>query len=141
MQYISLSNHKSEFLSSITSEKKNLKMWCRLGLSQTSATTRYQSFKISFRSETMRASSLCLVFGLVLLMARTSEAQPHASVVPKRCCFNFIDFQIPNKKIVSALKTSSRCPSPGIVVTTTKKELCVKPDKAWIKTYMKNHAS
>lgn len=29
----------------------------------------------NFRSETMRASSLCLVFGLVLLMAWSSEAQ------------------------------------------------------------------
>uniref|UniRef100_A0A8C1QIP5 Chemokine interleukin-8-like domain-containing protein n=1 Tax=Cyprinus carpio TaxID=7962 RepID=A0A8C1QIP5_CYPCA len=135
MQYISLSNHKSEFLSSITSEKKNLKMWCRLGLSQTSATTRYQSFKISFRSETMRASSLCLVFGLVLLMARTSEAQL-APAVPEKCCFNFIDFQIPTPKIVSALKTGSHCPSPGIVVTTPRTEFCVKPDEAWIKTYM-----
>ncbi|XP_018950217.2 C-C motif chemokine 3-like [Cyprinus carpio] len=114
-------------------------MWCRLGLSQTSATAGYQSLKISFRSETMRASSLCLVFGLVLLMARTSEAQPHASVVPKRCCFNFIDFQIPNKKIVSALKTSSRCPSPGIVVTTPRTEFCVDPAEAWIKSFMENH--
>uniref|UniRef100_A0A8C1K7Z2 Chemokine interleukin-8-like domain-containing protein n=2 Tax=Cyprinus carpio TaxID=7962 RepID=A0A8C1K7Z2_CYPCA len=123
-----------------TKKKTHLRMWCRLGLSQTSATAGYQSLKISFRSETMRASSLCLVFGLVLLMARTSEAQL-ALAVPKKCCFNFIDFQIPKNRIVSAVRISSRCPSPGIVVTTTKKELCVKPDKAWIKTYMKNHAS
>uniref|UniRef100_A0A8C1K6H0 Chemokine interleukin-8-like domain-containing protein n=1 Tax=Cyprinus carpio TaxID=7962 RepID=A0A8C1K6H0_CYPCA len=121
-------------------KKNNLKMWCRLGLSQTSATAHYQNLKIIFRAETMRASSLCLVFGLVLLMAWTSEAQL-ALAVPKKCCFNFIDFQIPKNRIVSAVRISSRCPSPGIVVTTTKKELCVKPDKAWIKTYMKNHAS
>uniref|UniRef100_A0A9J7XSB9 Chemokine interleukin-8-like domain-containing protein n=1 Tax=Cyprinus carpio carpio TaxID=630221 RepID=A0A9J7XSB9_CYPCA len=121
-------------------KKNNLKMWCRLGLSQTSATAHYQNLKIIFRAETMRASSLCLVFGLVLLMAWTSEAQL-AAAVPETCCFNFIDFQIPTNKIVSAEKTNSHCPSPGIVVTTTKKELCVKPDKAWIKTYMKNHAS
>uniref|UniRef100_A0A8C2HM85 Chemokine interleukin-8-like domain-containing protein n=1 Tax=Cyprinus carpio TaxID=7962 RepID=A0A8C2HM85_CYPCA len=63
----------------------------------------------------------------------------HASVVPKRCCFNFIDFQIPNKKIVSALKTSSRCPSPGIVVTTPRTEFCVDPAEAWIKSFMENH--
>uniref|UniRef100_A0A673JXX9 Chemokine interleukin-8-like domain-containing protein n=1 Tax=Sinocyclocheilus rhinocerous TaxID=307959 RepID=A0A673JXX9_9TELE len=62
----------------------------------------------------MRASSLCLVFGLVLLMAWTSEAQPAAPAVPERCCFNFVDFQIPEKKIVSAVKTK----------------------EAWIKTYM-----
>ncbi|XP_042571110.1 C-C motif chemokine 3-like [Cyprinus carpio] len=109
-------------------------MWCRLGLSQTSATAHYQNLKIIFRAETMRASSLCLVFGLVLLMARTSEAQPAA--VPKCCCFNFIDFQIPTYKIVSAEKTSSHCPSPGIVVTTPRTEFCVDPAEVWIKSFM-----
>uniref|UniRef100_A0A8C2BGY3 Chemokine (C-C motif) ligand 39, duplicate 2 n=1 Tax=Cyprinus carpio TaxID=7962 RepID=A0A8C2BGY3_CYPCA len=111
-------------------------MWCRLGLSQTSATAHYQNLKIIFKAETMRASSLCLVFGLVLLMARTSEAQPHASAVPEKCCFNFIDFQIPTNKIVSALRTGSHCPSPGIVVTTARTEFCVDPAEAWIKSFM-----
>ncbi|XP_018950216.2 C-C motif chemokine 13-like [Cyprinus carpio] len=119
------------------SEKKHLRMWCRLGLSQTSATAGYQSLKISFRSETMRASSLCLVFGLVLLMARTSEAEPLA--IPQRCCFDFVDFQIPTHKIKSAVKTSSRCPVPAIVVTTPRTEFCVDPAEAWMKKYMKEH--
>ncbi|XP_052400503.1 C-C motif chemokine 14-like [Carassius gibelio] len=113
-------------------------MWCRLGLSQTSATARYQSLKISFRSETMRASSLCLLFGLVLMMTWTSEAQPQAAApIPEECCFNFIDFQIPIKKIVSAEKTDSHCPVPGIVVTTPRTRFCVKPEEAWIKSYIK----
>uniref|UniRef100_A0A8C2F054 Chemokine (C-C motif) ligand 39, duplicate 2 n=1 Tax=Cyprinus carpio TaxID=7962 RepID=A0A8C2F054_CYPCA len=38
-----------------------------------------------------------------------------AAAVPERCCFNFIDFPIPTEKIVSALKTGSKCPGPGIV--------------------------
>ncbi|KAG1938254.1 chemokine (C-C motif) ligand 33, duplicate 3 [Pimephales promelas] len=80
----------------------------------------------------MRATSLYLVFGLVLLMAWTSEAQPQAAV-PERCCFDFIDFQIPGKKIMSALRTSSHCPIPGVVVTTPRTEFCVKPDEPWIK--------
>ncbi|CAM4734274.1 unnamed protein product [Leuciscus chuanchicus] len=83
----------------------------------------------------MRASSLCLVFGLVLLMAWTSEAQPHAAV-PTTCCFDFIDFQIPGKRIVSASRTSSHCPVAGVVVTTPKTEFCVKPDEAWIKKFL-----
>ncbi|XP_059402198.1 C-C motif chemokine 14-like isoform X2 [Carassius carassius] len=111
-------------------------MWCRIGLSQTSAAARYQSLKISFRSETMRASSFCLLFGLVLMMAWTSEAQPKAPAVPQNCCFNFIDFKIPTNKIVSAVKTSSRCPVPGIVVTTHRTRFCVKPAEAWIKAFM-----
>uniref|UniRef100_A0A8C1LLN8 Chemokine interleukin-8-like domain-containing protein n=1 Tax=Cyprinus carpio TaxID=7962 RepID=A0A8C1LLN8_CYPCA len=110
-------------------------MWCRLGLSQTSAAAHYQNLKIIFRAETMRASSLCLVFGLVLLMARTSEAQL-APAVPETCCFSFIDFQIPTQKIVSALKTGSHCPAPGIVVTTHRTEFCVDPAEAWIKSFM-----
>uniref|UniRef100_A0A9J7Y2P7 Chemokine interleukin-8-like domain-containing protein n=1 Tax=Cyprinus carpio carpio TaxID=630221 RepID=A0A9J7Y2P7_CYPCA len=86
----------------------------------------------------MRASSLCLVFGLVLLMAWTPEAQL-AAAVPERCCFNFVDFQIPTEKIVSALKTDSKCPAPGIVVTTKKPlEFCVKPDEEWVKKVMNN---
>ncbi|XP_026058121.1 C-C motif chemokine 18-like [Carassius auratus] len=106
-------------------------MWCRLRLSQTTETTHYQSVKkIDFKSETMRASSMCLVFGLVLLMALTSEAQPKA--VPKRCCFSFVDFQIPASKIVTALKTDPECPVPGFVVTTPRTEFCVKPDEEWI---------
>ncbi|XP_077066008.1 chemokine (C-C motif) ligand 33, duplicate 3 [Siphateles boraxobius] len=84
----------------------------------------------------MRASSLCLVFGLVLLMAWTSEAQPHGAAVPERCCFDFIDFQIPGKKIVSAMRTNSHCPVAGVVVTTPRTEFCVNPDEAWIKKYL-----
>ncbi|XP_026059228.1 C-C motif chemokine 3-like [Carassius auratus] len=113
-------------------------MWCRLRLSQTTETTHYQSVKkIDFKSETMRASSMCLLFGLVLLMALTSEAQPVAAAVPERCCFNFIDFQIPVTKIVTALKTGEQCPSPGIVVTTPRTEFCVNPDEEWIKKVVK----
>ncbi|XP_026094589.1 C-C motif chemokine 3 [Carassius auratus] len=120
-------------------------MWCRLGLSQTSATARYQSLKISFRSETMRASSMCLVFGLVLLMAQTSAQSQAAAPIPEKCCFNFIDFQIPTNKIVSAVKTDSHCLVPGIVVTTPRTEFCVDPAedwiKAWIKRYMEEKAA
>ncbi|XP_016123023.1 C-C motif chemokine 4 homolog [Sinocyclocheilus grahami] len=87
----------------------------------------------------MRASSLCLVFGLVLLMAWTSEAQPKAvaHAVPESCCFDFVDFQIPTKRIVSALKTGSNCPVAGIVVKTPRTEFCVKPNEAWIQKVMK----
>ncbi|XP_026094588.1 C-C motif chemokine 4 homolog [Carassius auratus] len=112
-------------------------MWCRPGLSQTSAAACYQSLKTSFRSETMRASSLCLVFGLVLMMTWTSEAQPQAPV-PENCCFNFIDFPIPSNKIVSAVKTDTKCPVSGIVVTTPRTKFCVKPGEDWIKAWIKS---
>uniref|UniRef100_A0A8C2IID4 Chemokine (C-C motif) ligand 39, duplicate 2 n=1 Tax=Cyprinus carpio TaxID=7962 RepID=A0A8C2IID4_CYPCA len=36
------------------------------------------------------------------------------------------------------LTNSSRCASPGIVVTTPRTEFCVDPDEAWIKSFMKN---
>ncbi|XP_051741022.1 chemokine (C-C motif) ligand 33, duplicate 3 isoform X3 [Ctenopharyngodon idella] len=82
----------------------------------------------------MRASSLCLVFGLVLLMAWTSEAEFEAGVVPQTCCFDFIGFQIPDSKVVRAERTHSRCPIAGVMVTTQKNhKFCVKPDEAWIK--------
>ncbi|XP_051741021.1 chemokine (C-C motif) ligand 33, duplicate 3 isoform X2 [Ctenopharyngodon idella] len=82
----------------------------------------------------MRASSLCMVFGLVLLMAWTSEAQLAAGVIPEMCCFDFIGFQIPDSKVVKAVRTHSSCPAAGVVVTTQKNhKFCVKPDEAWIK--------
>ncbi|KAL1247342.1 hypothetical protein QQF64_022718 [Cirrhinus molitorella] len=95
--------------------------------------------QISFRSESMRTTSLCLVLGMVLLMAWTSEATTEALAVPKQCCFNFIDFPIPLQRIASAQKTSSGCPVAGIVVTTLKGlEFCVKPDEEWIKKKLEN---
>ncbi|XP_050958507.1 regakine-1-like [Labeo rohita] len=113
-------------------------MWCRLRLSQTTVITHYQSLKINFRSATMRASTLCLVFGLVLLMTWTSEATLAAGV-PEKCCFKPIDFEIPPKKIVSAEKTNSICPKSAILVTTQKGlEFCVEPDEPWIKKVMEN---
>ncbi|KAK9952157.1 hypothetical protein ABG768_018013 [Culter alburnus] len=83
----------------------------------------------------MRASSLCLVFGVVLLMAWTSEAQ-QAAAVPLACCFSFIDFPIPDSKVVKAVRTPSSCPATGIVVTTPKTQFCVNPDEAWIKKHL-----
>ncbi|XP_048015027.1 chemokine (C-C motif) ligand 33, duplicate 3 [Megalobrama amblycephala] len=83
----------------------------------------------------MRASSLFLVFGVVLLMAWTSEAQ-QAAAVPQTCCFSFIDFPIPDSKVVSAVRTRSNCPTAGIVVTTPKNQFCVNPDEAWIKKHL-----
>uniref|UniRef100_A0A672RGN2 Chemokine (C-C motif) ligand 39, duplicate 2 n=1 Tax=Sinocyclocheilus grahami TaxID=75366 RepID=A0A672RGN2_SINGR len=58
-----------------------------------------------------------------------------AYAVPVWCCFDFVDFDIPAKKIVSAVKTHSHYPVPAIVVTTPRTEICVKPDEAWIKKY------
>uniref|UniRef100_A0A8C2GZ01 Chemokine interleukin-8-like domain-containing protein n=1 Tax=Cyprinus carpio TaxID=7962 RepID=A0A8C2GZ01_CYPCA len=63
-------------------------------------------------------------------------ARYHTLADPEKCCFNFIDFQIPANKIVSAEKTGSICPSPGIVVTTARTEFCVDPDEDWIRKYM-----
>ncbi|XP_043083272.1 chemokine (C-C motif) ligand 33, duplicate 3 [Puntigrus tetrazona] len=111
-------------------------MWCRLKLSQTTVTAHYQSLKINFRRETMRATSMCLVFGLVLLMTCASEAQL-APAVPENCCFNFIDFKIPPQKIVSAWRTGSHCPVAGVVIKTPKAEFCGKPDETWVQNALK----
>ncbi|NP_001166147.1 chemokine (C-C motif) ligand 33, duplicate 3 precursor [Danio rerio] len=81
----------------------------------------------------MRASSVFLLLGLTVLMAWTSEAQP---AIPEPCCFNFIDFPIPANKVVSAVRTVSRCAVKGIVVTTPRTQFCVKPDEDWIKPIM-----
>ncbi|XP_051978458.1 C-C motif chemokine 13-like [Xyrauchen texanus] len=81
----------------------------------------------------MRTSCVCLVLGLVLLVAWTSEAQPQAPAIPEKCCFNFIDFPIPRNRIVSAVQTSIDCPVKAYLVTTHKGEFCVQPDAPWLK--------
>uniref|UniRef100_A0A8C1P4F5 Chemokine interleukin-8-like domain-containing protein n=1 Tax=Cyprinus carpio TaxID=7962 RepID=A0A8C1P4F5_CYPCA len=79
-------------------------------------------------------SLMCVLF-LLIFCSKQGTSQ-YASAVPERCCWSFIDFQIPTQKIVSAVKTGSRCPTPGIVVTTRRTEFCVRPDEDWIKSFM-----
>nr|BAF98271.1 chemokine CCL-CUe [Danio rerio] len=62
---------------------------------------------------------------------------PGPAAVPITCCFAFIDFPIPYNKIVSALRTSPRCATKAIVVTTPRTQFCVKPNEVWIKAVMK----
>uniref|UniRef100_A0A673FLD9 C-C motif chemokine 4 homolog n=1 Tax=Sinocyclocheilus rhinocerous TaxID=307959 RepID=A0A673FLD9_9TELE len=77
----------------------------------------------------------CKLLTPVFYLFTISASVAHA--VPESCCFVFVDFQIPAKRIVSALKTGSNCPVAGIVVKTPRTEFCVKPDEAWIQKVMK----
>uniref|UniRef100_A0A671N400 Chemokine interleukin-8-like domain-containing protein n=1 Tax=Sinocyclocheilus anshuiensis TaxID=1608454 RepID=A0A671N400_9TELE len=74
---------------------------------------------------------VCVLF-LMLFCSKQTTSQADAYAVPVWCCFNFVDFEIPAKKIVSAVKTHSHYPVPGY---TPRTEICVKPDEAWIKKY------
>uniref|UniRef100_A0A9J8AAA5 Chemokine interleukin-8-like domain-containing protein n=1 Tax=Cyprinus carpio carpio TaxID=630221 RepID=A0A9J8AAA5_CYPCA len=89
-------------------------------------------------------SLMCVLFLLIFCSKQgTSQfliSPTAASAVPERCCWSFIDFQIPTQKIVSAVKTGSRCPTPGIVVTTRRTEFCVEPHEAWIKSFMERQS-
>uniref|UniRef100_A0A8C0YN54 Chemokine interleukin-8-like domain-containing protein n=1 Tax=Cyprinus carpio carpio TaxID=630221 RepID=A0A8C0YN54_CYPCA len=84
---------------------------------------------------------MCVLF-LLIFCTKQGTSQflisptDHHAEVPLRCCFNFIDFQIPTQMIVSAVKIGSHCPAPGIVVTTPRTEFCVRPDESWIKSFM-----
>ncbi|XP_016117496.1 C-C motif chemokine 8-like [Sinocyclocheilus grahami] len=80
-------------------------------------------------------SLMCVLF-LVIFCSKQGTSYPVAPAAPVWCCFDFIDFQIPAKKIVSAVETDSRCPIPAIVVMTPRTQFCVKPDEAWIKNAM-----
>uniref|UniRef100_A0A8C1ZDV3 Chemokine interleukin-8-like domain-containing protein n=1 Tax=Cyprinus carpio TaxID=7962 RepID=A0A8C1ZDV3_CYPCA len=81
---------------------------------------------------------MCVLFLLIFCTKQGTSSGPHHAEVPLRCCFNFIDFQIPTEMIVSAVKIGSHCPAPGIVVTTRRTEFCVRPDEKWIQKVMKD---
>uniref|UniRef100_A0A673JHG7 Chemokine interleukin-8-like domain-containing protein n=1 Tax=Sinocyclocheilus rhinocerous TaxID=307959 RepID=A0A673JHG7_9TELE len=72
-------------------------------------------------------SLMCVLFLVIFCSKRSAPA------APVWCCFDFIDFQIPSKRIVGAVDTDSHCPNAAIVVMTPRNEFCVKADEAWIK--------
>ncbi|XP_060783086.1 C-C motif chemokine 14-like [Neoarius graeffei] len=78
----------------------------------------------------MKMNRVVLVLGFVLIMGLYSDAQPMGTEhigEPKECCFEFFTGKIPPEKILKAIKTDSRCPQQGIIVTTPKlPRLCVR---------------
>ncbi|XP_052439542.1 C-C motif chemokine 4 homolog [Carassius gibelio] len=81
-------------------------------------------------------SLMCVLLLLIFCSRQGTSEHQAVGPIPESCCWNFIDFQIPASKIVSAEKTSSRCPALGIVVTTPRTKFCVRPDEEWIKSFM-----
>ncbi|KAK1804633.1 hypothetical protein P4O66_020625 [Electrophorus voltai] len=76
----------------------------------------------------VKMSCVCLALGLVLLAAISSEAHPHAPGTPQTCCFDFFKGKIPVNKIKKIEKLDSRCANPGFLVTTEKKQICLRED-------------
>ncbi|KAL7885328.1 hypothetical protein AOLI_G00056230 [Acnodon oligacanthus] len=72
----------------------------------------------------MKMRRVCLVMGLVLLMADSSDAEPHGVGHPVHCCFSFSTFKIPPRLILKVEKTRSDCPNPGYIVTTLRNKFC-----------------
>ncbi|KAL7862732.1 hypothetical protein SRHO_G00117160 [Serrasalmus rhombeus] len=71
-------------------------------------------------------SCVCLVLGLVLLMAISSDAaaRPIRPPDPPQCCSNFVTFTIPQEEIIDTVKTPSSCPEQGYMITTHKGQYC-----------------
>ncbi|KAI3371722.1 hypothetical protein L3Q82_024293, partial [Scortum barcoo] len=51
---------------------------------------------------------------------------------PRLCCFKFSPGGIPGSRITNIVKTHSRCPDKGFVVTTVKGiKICVRQSQDW----------
>ncbi|XP_015481105.1 C-C motif chemokine 4 homolog [Parus major] len=58
---------------------------------------------------------------------------------PIFCCFTHISRPIPSRVIRSAYRTSSSCPTQGVVlVTKNRKEVCADPTAHWVQEYLKH---
>ncbi|XP_060783085.1 C-C motif chemokine 17-like [Neoarius graeffei] len=72
----------------------------------------------------MKMNRVVLVLGFVLIMGLYSDAT-EGSQCPKECCFEFFTGKIPPQDILKVIKTDSRCPQQGFIVTTPKRSsLC-----------------
>ncbi|XP_042352681.1 C-C motif chemokine 24-like [Plectropomus leopardus] len=76
---------------------------------------------------------ICTV-GLLLLLTVYCTAMPNAfnEIAPGSCCFEFYTGRMPQKQIISIVKTHSSCQEQGFVVTTAKRgEICVSQNLNW----------
>nr|XP_046251315.1 chemokine (C-C motif) ligand 35, duplicate 1 [Scatophagus argus] len=72
------------------------------------------------------------VFVLMLAVIALSEGM--RSTGPRKCCSSFNEKPVRKERVVSYIKTSQRCPIPGIFLkTVVGRQLCVRPSATWVK--------
>ncbi|XP_074487800.1 C-C motif chemokine 3-like [Sebastes fasciatus] len=79
--------------------------------------------------------TLSFTLGLLLLLTVyycTAMPQAVNAIAPGSCCFQFFTGQVPQKQIISVVKTHSNCHEKGFVVSTARgKEMCVSQNLDW----------
>ncbi|XP_051234434.1 C-C motif chemokine 3-like [Dicentrarchus labrax] len=80
---------------------------------------------------------------LLLITVSYCTAMPRAvnAVAPVMCCFNFFRGRIPQRQIISIIKTDSRCVEKGFVVSTARgTQICVCQNLNWAQeAYKQQH--
>ncbi|XP_072501002.1 C-C motif chemokine 4-like [Notamacropus eugenii] len=55
------------------------------------------------------------------------------------CCNNFVNHRIPQSLVIGFVRTSLRCPKPGVLFETKQGlKVCANPAVHWVQRYMKN---
>ncbi|XP_027717416.1 C-C motif chemokine 4-like [Vombatus ursinus] len=88
----------------------------------------------------MRALVAVFSFLLLLLpgfcLVMSAEQASSIDFVP--CCNNFIKHRIPQSLVVGFVRTSPRCPKPGVLFETKQGlKVCANPAVHWVQRYMK----
>ncbi|XP_068945290.1 C-C motif chemokine 3-like [Petaurus breviceps papuanus] len=80
-------------------------------------------------------SFLLFLTGFFLVMS--VEQTDLADVTP--CCHNFVNHRIPQSLVIGYVRTSPRCPKPGVLFETKQGlKVCANPAVHWVQRYMKN---
>ncbi|XP_040895269.1 C-C motif chemokine 4-like [Toxotes jaculatrix] len=79
--------------------------------------------------------TLSCTLGLLLLLSvycSTATSNPVSATAHGQCCFSFFTGRIPARQIVSVVKTPSRCPENGFIITEAKgRDSCVGQNLPW----------
>ncbi|KAJ7997786.1 hypothetical protein DPEC_G00215730 [Dallia pectoralis] len=79
---------------------------------------------------TPRLVTLSMLF-LVLSAITLSEGLRMASG-PKKCCFDFVERPIQQRRLVSYSMTSQQCANQAVLFKTLRGQVCARPTDKWV---------
>ncbi|XP_068044679.1 C-C motif chemokine 3-like [Anomalospiza imberbis] len=81
--------------------------------------------------------AICSLAEADLRVARSAALSTNEA--KSRCCFSYISHPIRRSSISSAYMTSKACPTPAVVLITSKgNQVCADPNAPWVQKYLKH---